>query len=354
MHVLCFGAGAIGSLVGARLSESGVDVTLLARSDHVAAIRTHGLVLETPRQRIVCKRIDSITMLDDLAGPPDLILLTVKAYHTRDALESLRPLMQAQTVVASLQNGVGNEELIAAVCGAEHTVAGTVTINVSRPRPGVVRQHSRDGGIGVAAVDSRRDLSDLVALFRRAGIPAAAYRDFREMKWSKLLINLFTNATSAILDCSPLDVVEDPRLFELERAALREALRVMKALGLRTVALPGYPVPLISAAMKAPPWLVRPLIRRYVAHGRGTTRPSLWRDLERGRTQSEVEVLNGAVAREGASLGLRTPIVAELAAIVQGLASGRLNRGDFRQHPDALLARIADTLPGSASTRATL
>ena len=353
MHVLCFGAGAIGSLVGARLSESGIAVTLLARRDHVAAIRTHGLVLETPRQRIVCKRVDSITMLDDLAAPPDLILLTAKAYHTGEALESLRPLVQGRTVIASLQNGVGNEELIAAACGAEHTLAGTVTINASRPRPGVVRRHSRGGGIGLAAVGSRYDPSELVALFRRAGIPAAAYKDFREMKWSKLLINLFTNATSAILDCLPLDVIEDPRLFEMERTALREALRVMKALGLRSVALPGYPVPLFSAAVAAPAWLVRPLVRRYIARGRGTNRPSLWQDLERGRTQSEVEVLNGAVAREGARLGVPTPINAALDAIVQGLASGRVDRGDFRQRPDALLARIADTLPGSISTRAT-
>src|SRR5215467_4918344 len=110
MHVLCFGAGAIGSLVGARLSESGVLVTLLGRRDHVAAIRTHGLVVETPRQRIVCKRVDSITMLDDLAAPPDIILLTVKAYHTRDALEALGPLVRDKVVIVSLQNGVGNEE----------------------------------------------------------------------------------------------------------------------------------------------------------------------------------------------------------------------------------------------------
>ncbi len=354
MHVLCFGAGAIGSLVGARLSESGIAVTLLARRDHVAAIRTRGLVVETPRQRIVCKRVDSITALDDLAAPPDIILLTVKAYHTRDALESLRPLVPGRTVIASLQNGVGNEELIAAVCGAERTVAGTVTINASRPRPGVVRQHSRGGGIGVATVDSRQGPSELVALFRRAGIPAAAYRDFRAMKWSKLLINLFTNATSAILDCSPLDVIQDPRLFEVERTALREALRVMEALGLRTVALPGYPVSLFAAALAAPPWLVRSLLRRYITRGRGTSRPSLWQDLERGRTQSEVEVLNGAVAREGSRLGVPTPVNVALAAIVQGLASGGLDRAGFRQRPDALLARIADTPPGSISTRATL
>jgi 2-dehydropantoate 2-reductase len=353
MHVLCFGAGAIGSLVGAWLSESGVAVTLLARRDHVAAIRTRGLIVETPQRRISCKRVDTITMLDDLAGPPDIILLTVKAYHTADALEALRPVVQGSAVIASLQNGVGNEELIAAACGAERTVAGTVTINASRPRPGVVRQHSRGGGIGLAAVDPQQDSSGLVELFRRAGIPSVAYRDFRAMKWSKLLLNVFTNATSAILDCSPLAVIEDRRVFEVERAAFREALRVMAALGLNPVALPGYRVPLLSTVVAAPPWLVRPLLRRYIWRGRGTNRPSLGQDLERGRAQSEVEVLNGAVAREGSKLGVPTPVNAALTAVLQGLAGGRLDREGFRHHPDALLAAIADPRSASISTHAT-
>ena len=353
MHVLCFGAGAIGSLVGARLSESGVTVTLLARRDHIAAIRTHGLILETPRERLVCKRIDSVTMLDDLVEPPDIILLTVKAYHTPDAVEAIRPLVRGRTAVASLQNGVGNEELIAAACGPERTLAGTVTINASRPRPGVVRQHSRGGGVGVAAVTPGRDPSELVGLFRRAGIPAAAYPDFRAMKWSKLLLNLFANATSSILDLPPADVIEDPRLFEVDRAALREALRVMAALGLRPVGLPGYPVPLLPAAAAAPPWLVRPLLRRFIARGRGTGRPSLWRDLERGQPQSEVDVLNGAVAREGARVGVPAPVNAALTSVVKGLAAGRLDRDQFRQAPEALLAAIAGAGPQGVATGAT-
>jgi 2-dehydropantoate 2-reductase len=341
MHVLCFGAGAIGSLVGARLAQSGVAVTLLARRDHVAAIRTRGLTVETPRERSVCKTIDAIVWLDDLATPPDLVLLTVKAYHTAAALDLLHPLAHDHVPIVSLQNGIGNEEMIAGAVGAERTVAGTMTISASRPRPGVVRQHTLVGGIGVAPLDPHRDASGLVALFRGAGIRATAYREYRRMKWSKLLLNLFTNATSAILDWSPQSVVEDPRLFELERGALREARQVMRALGIRPVALPGYPVPLLVAAAAAPAWLVRPIVRRLIRRGRGEERPSLWQDLRRGRPESEVEVLNGAVAREGARLGVRTPINAALTEIVRGLATGRLDPAEVAGRPDALLALAA-------------
>jgi 2-dehydropantoate 2-reductase len=127
MHVLCFGAGAIGSLVGGRLSAAGVDVTLLARRDQVATVRTWGLIVEAPGERLVCKRVDAITSLDDLASPPDLVLLTVKAYQTEEALAALRPALPAAALVLCLQNGVGSEEAVAAGIGAERTIAGTVT-----------------------------------------------------------------------------------------------------------------------------------------------------------------------------------------------------------------------------------
>jgi 2-dehydropantoate 2-reductase len=340
MHVLCFGAGAIGSLVGARLSLAGVDVTLLARRDHVAAIRTWGLVLETPRERIVCKRLDSVTELDDLAAPPDLVLLTVKAYHTREAIAALHGRLPARAMVLSLQNGVGNEELIAAEIGPARTLAGSVTINASRPRPGVVRQHSETGGVAIAPFPPGQEPQDVAAVFQRSGLPTEMRRDYRAMKWSKLLLNLFTNATSAILDLPPQAVVDDPRLYALERGAFLEARRVMRALGLRPVGLPGYPIPLLQLAVAAPPGAVRPILRRFIRRGRGERRPSLWYDLQRGRAESEVEVLNGAVAREGARLGIPTPVNLALTEVLLGLAGGRLDPRAFRGDPQALLACV--------------
>jgi 2-dehydropantoate 2-reductase len=340
MRVLCFGAGAIGSLVGARLSLRGIDVTVLGRRAHVAAIRTHGLILEAPHERLACKEIDSITTLDDLAAPPDLVLLTVKAYDTRAALEILRPVLHEGVRILSLQNGIGNEELIATVAGADRTVAGSITISARCPRPGVVRQNSAVGGIAVAPVDPRQDPADLVALFKEAGLSAQLHRDFRAMKWSKLLLNMFTNATAAILDLPPVEVVDHPGLFRVERDAFREACRVMRALGLRPVTLPGYPVPLWQAAVAAPPWMIRPVLRRYIRRGRGEGRPSLWQDLQRGRPQSEVEVLNGAVVQEGGRLGVPTPVNAVLTEVLVGLAGGRRDPGQFRHRPEALLALL--------------
>jgi 2-dehydropantoate 2-reductase len=345
MLVLCYGAGAVGSLVAGRLSESGTSVTVLARRPHVAAIRTLGLTLETPSGRVVCKKVDSVTSLDDVTSAPDLIILTVKSYQTQEALGDLSSLIKGGARVLSLQNGIGNEELIAAVAGADRTLAGSLTISVSIIQPGVVRQNAGSGGIAVAPVEMGASAADAVQLFQQAGFRTVSHADYRAMKWSKLLLNMITNASSAILDLSPREIARDPRLFHLEREAVLEAVRVIRALGLRPVPLPGYRVPLLQAAMTAPEWVARTLLGPRIAQSRGGKMPTLWVDLERGRRENEVEVLNGAVAREGARLGIPTPINTMLTEALLALASGRRDRREFHRNPEALLALRSSFAP---------
>jgi 2-dehydropantoate 2-reductase len=347
MRVLCYGAGAVGSLVAGRLSETGAAVTVLARRSHVAAIRTWGLTLETPSGRVVCKKVDSVTSVDDLTAAPDLVLLSVKSYQTQDALGDLAALAKGGARILSLQNGIGNEEAIAAVAGPDRTLAGSLTISVSVVQPGVVRQNAGSGGMAIAPVGAGavESTANAVRLFQQAGFRTDPHRNYRAMKWSKLFLNMITNASSAILDLSPRDIVRDPRLFHLEREAVLEAVRVVRSLGLRPVPLPGYPVPLLQAAIAAPEWVARAILGGRIAQSRGGKMPTLWVDLERGRRQSEVEVLNGAVAREGARLGIPTPINAMLTDALLALASGRRDRREFHRNPDALLALRAGSVP---------
>ncbi len=369
MHILCYGAGAVGSLIGGRLAESGAaSVTLLARRDHVAAIRTWGLALEGPSGRTVCKGADAITSLDDLAAPPDLVILTVKAYQTPEALSDLHDILRRGIPILTLQNGVGNEELIASAAPEARVIGGAFTISVSVVRPGVVRQQTGGGGIAVAAcaygvantrvsqdvragstaasgTSGAPGVADLVTIFQQAGFRAEAYQDYRAVKWSKLLLNIIANASPAILDLPPAAIVRDSRLFHLESEAFREAARVVRALGLRATALPGYPVPLLERVMAAPEWVSRPVLGRHIGGGRGEKMPSLWEDLEKSRARSEVEVLNGAVAREGARLGVPTPVNMLLTGVLLSLASGARDRQTFRRNPEALIALQAGFAP---------
>lgn len=351
MQVLVYGAGAVGSLLAAYLAESrpagGAPpaVTLLGRRAHVASVRTWGLIVEPPaaeggtaRGRFVSKAVDSVTSLDDLAEPPDLVLLTVKAYHVPEALGSLAGVLaRPDVLVVVLQNGIGSEDIVAGTIGGNRTVSGTVTISVELERPGAVRRHTHGGGVALAPVGAASPVERVAALFRASALPVRVYPDAARMKWSKLLLNILANAASAILDLPPGAIARDPRLFALERAAFREAVGVMQALGLRPVPLPGYPVPLLVRVMSAPPVVGRTVLRRALGRGRGDKMPSLWHDLERGRRENEVTVLNGAVAREGARLGVPVPVNRTLTDVLLGLAEGRADRETYRHTPELLL-----------------
>lgn len=343
-QVLVYGAGAVGSLVAAALGESrppdgaAPAVTVLGRRPHVASIRTWGLVVDGPGGRTVCKNVDSITSLDDLAAPPDIVILTVKAYQVPEALALLaRVLARPEAVVVVLENGIGSEEAVAGVIGGDRTVSGAVTISVEQERPGAIKRHTRGGGVALAPVGAASPVERVAALFRASPLAVRTYADAAQVKWSKLLLNLLVNATSAILDLPADAIAGNPRLFALERAAFHEAVQVMRALGLRPVALPGFPVPLVVRVMAAPPWLGRAVLRRGLSRGRGDKMPSLWHDLERGRQQNEVAVLNGAVAREGERLGVPVSVNRTLTEVLLALAEGRADREAYGRKPEMLI-----------------
>jgi 2-dehydropantoate 2-reductase len=159
-----------------------------------------------------------------------------------------------------------------------------------------------------------------------------------DMKWSKMLTNLLANATSAILDMTPAEIFAHPRLYWLEIAQLRETLAVMRAQGIRAVDLPGTPVRMLAFAARWLPYTIsRPLLARGVGGGRGAKMPSFYLDLHSGRGQSEVDYLNGAVVRYGASLDIRTPANQLLNETLLAITRGELGPELFTRKPEILI-----------------
>lgn len=346
MKILCYGAGAVGCLISGRLSAASHDVLLLARADAAARIRDHGLAIEEPDGRITYARPRVITSLAQMRidEPPDLVVAAVKAYDLPEAIRDIARACHMGIPVLTLQNGIGSEEAAFDVLGSERVVAGSFTLNVSLPKPGRVAQHTWSGGIALAeAHPSGKRLESLVNLFTASDIRAQACSDWRAMKWSKLLLNLLANASCAILDVTPGEVLLHPALFRMERAAFMEARRVMRRLHLRPVDLPGYPVRRLAFAMSLPAPLARVLIASRAAKGRGSKRPSLALDLARGKGRSEVGFLNGAIARVAIEQGMRAPVNASLASALEALVEGAADHAAYRHSPKALLAECGLT-----------
>ena len=197
---------------------------------------------------------------------------------------------------------------------------------------------------GLALGGVRGDPATVIARFRAAagaiGLPFAQAADWRAMKWSKLLSNLFGNATCAILGWEPARVLADPRLFAVERDQMREALAVMRAARIPVIALPGGDVRLLALGFRIPAWLGRPILRQVVAGARGGKLPSLALHINAGGGPTEAPWLNGGVARAAAAAGVPAPVNTTLEALVEATATDPAARAAFAGNPDALLARI--------------
>lgn len=341
MNVLMVGAGAIGGYVGARLARAGHAVTLVGRATLVDTMRSRGLRLIAPNGEWQIESCKATTSLDEAFANDarfDLALLAVKTYDTAQAIEQLRPYADRVDWFWSLQNGVENEELLGEAFGRAKIIAGTILNPVSIPEAGVVVLEKLKGGIGLAALDaSAQGVEWLVDALEAAAFRVRAYDDYRAMKWSKLLLNLIGNASSAILNMTTMELFRDKLVFAIEVDALRETLRVARAKNIRWVNLPSYPVPLMVLALRLLPLpILQPLMVPLVAKGRGSKMPSLHVDLANGKEGSEVDALNGVVVREGERCGVATPANALLLETLHALQSGRVQRAAWHWRTDKL------------------
>lgn len=340
MNILIIGAGAIGGYLGGKLAARH-HVTLYDLPRLVDAVRAHGLRLIEPETEYTVENLTAFTSLDEVfAHTPrfDLALCCVKAYSTAEVIEPLRPYADRLAWWLTPQNGVANEDLLGQAFGREKIIAGTVLNPISVPEVGTVRLEKRKGGLGLAPIDPACPIGPVVDAIASIGLPLRVYADYRAMKWSKLLLNLLGNATSAILDMNTLETFADRRVFAVEVAALREAIAVMAALKITAVSLPGYPVPLLVLALRYLPMpLLQPILRRLAKSGRGEKLPSLLIDLNAGRPRSEIDALNGAVSQASGAIGVQTPVHDALTATVRELAAGTVERAAWRRRVDRLV-----------------
>ena len=337
MNILIIGAGAIGGFIGGKLAAQH-NVTLFDRAHLIDAVRSRGLRLIEPETETPVMNLNAFTSLKEaFAHTPhvDLAIVCVKAYDTVTAVQALRPYADRIDRFLTPQNGVSNEDLLGAAFGREKIISGTVLNPIAVPEIGVVRLEKAGRGIGLAPVEG--SIEPYVEALRAMQLPVRTYADYRAMKWSKLILNLIGNATSAILDMPTRETYADQRVFKIEVAMLREALAVMRAQSIGTVDLPGSPVRLLASGIRfAPIFLLQRILQPMVAGGRGDKPPSLLVDMRSGKTQSEIDELNGAIVWAGKTIGMGTPVNAALVGVVHDLLEGKADRTEWRRNVDRL------------------
>ncbi len=338
---LVVGAGAIGTYIGAALAEAGHEVAFLVRERSASHLRKHGIRLEWASGRVTAISQPHIAAFPEKAlnsAPYDLVILTLKNYHLPTFLEEISPHAERFPPILSLLNGVEAEALLESALGEGKVIAGTVTTAVARTAVGSAKVE-RMRGLGIGG--GHPLAAKFVEIARAAGLNPRFYPNAAAMKWSKMLANLPANATSAILDMRPSEIFADPALARLEAEQLSEALRVMDALRLPVVNLPKAPVRALAFAVRRLPQpLLRPFMQKTLGSGRGGKMPSFHIDLHSGRGVTEVEALNGAVARSGERLGVPTPVNQALTEILTAIARGESPAEKWRHNPEALIRAV--------------
>jgi len=298
--VAVVGAGAVGGYFGARLARAGVDVTLVARPAHVEAIRRDGLrVVEASGEwRAAVHASTELASVRDR----DLVLFTVKTPDTARVAAELAPHLGADARLVSLQNGVDNAERIAAVL-AHPVYAAVVYVGVQVDRPGLVRHTGRgDLVIGVPRAARGRgddgDLRAIASMFEAAGVPCPVSDDVEAALWTKLTLNCAFNAISAIAGVPYGTMAASGPAREVMASVVRETAAVARAAG----------VSIDADALDAAAWKL--------AAAMPEQRSSTAQDIERGRP-TEIDALNGFVARRGAELGVPAPVNRTLHALVK-------------------------------------
>lgn len=298
MRVAVFGAGAIGAYYGARLSEGGAEVSLIARGANLAALRERGLTVITTERTSEHR----LFATDDPAaiGPVDVVLFCVKSYDTESAAAHLAPLLHDETAVVSLQNGIDNEEQIAAAVGWGHVLGGSAYILAGVREPGMI---SAGGprrivfGEWAGGEPSVRVRSILEAC-QRGGIGAEAATDIRAAKWEKFTLLAAFSAMTATVRLGLGEIRDAPAAKAMLHALMAEVWAVGRADG----------VDLADDLVDRQFGLLTSQVPD------ATT--SLYRDLITGH-RMELEALQGTVVRLGALHGVPTPWMDAAYAILQ-------------------------------------
>ena len=310
MKAYVVGQGAVGGYLSGLLRSINVDVDFAPRS------------------------LDAVERVD-----PDVAIVAVKSYDTDGAIETLRKAIAypEKTVFVSPQNGVGNEEKLSAAFGADNVVAAALTVPIERDDLG--SRPTKEGGLAFAPCGNTA-FNWLWAAFGSTGIDIKIVDDWRSLKWSKLALNSVANASCAILNVLPNRLVHYDQVFTLEIRAIRETRAVMVKMGLQPIDLPRYPVRILQRIAMLPSPAARAILAGRIAGARGRKPPSLLADLRANKALTEVDALNGAVANAGHDHGVKTPVNAIFARVLNDIAHMPQLWAKYREQPDALAGEV--------------
>jgi 2-dehydropantoate 2-reductase len=297
VKILVFGAGAVGSLLGGFLARAGHEVSFVGRAWHLDCVERDGLRMTGLWGNHLARPFRCYRKAAEISknGPPfDLILLTVKSFDTEYAAKTAAALMGEETILVSFQNGLGNVEAITAVIPENQYLAGRIITGVELA-PGTVEVTVSADDLAVGALPGarpRQDPEEIARLLREADIPARGVDDILAVLWSKVIYNCALNGICSVLEIPYGGILDRPDTKASMERIVHECYAVAARKGVRLH-------PPSSGAYLS-------LLKEKLIPSTASHYPSMLRDLKKGK-RTEIDALNGAVARFGEALGVPAP-----------------------------------------------
>ena len=294
--VAIVGTGAVGGYFGGMLLRAGVPVTMIGRPTFVDAVKKSGLYLDTTQfKETVHPEVSS--ELAAAAGS-EIVLFCVKTTDTAETAKKLAPHLPSSAIVVSLQNGVNNVQNIREASGID-AVAAVVYVAAEVPNPGTIK-HGGRGDLVIGPPSTRTER--IAKLFESAQVLCRVSEDIEAELWTKFIWNCAFNAISGLGLVTYDQIAEAREAQKVVEAAVYETLAVAHAKGIKPARFDD-PAKTIAAAFKVTEWMMG-------------TRSSTAQDMARGK-RTEIDALNGHVAKLGAQLGIPTPVNQTLYALVK-------------------------------------
>ena len=282
--ILIYGSGALACLFAYQLAEAGLQVSLLDRwLEGVTAIKTRGMRRQSESHMPASQKVNASTRPEDFSNIP-LAIVLVKSWQTSQAAADLAACLAPNGLALTLQNGLGNLEILGSTLGARRAAVGTTTYGATLLNPGVFRP----GGMGIVTISANLQSSPMAAHLLHAGFQLAFTSNLDGLLWAKLIINAAVNPLTALLEVPNGQLLQHPHAWQLVVSSVHEAVAAARSLN---ITLPN-PEPLAE---------VEEVIRRT-----GSNQSSMLQDILRG-APTEIDAITGALLSAAAAVNLPLP-----------------------------------------------
>ena len=326
MRVAIYGAGSLGTILGAFISKAGVPVELINRNKaHIEALKTKGAQVVGTMQ--FCQPVIAYTP-DEMSGEYDILFLMTKQQHNAEVVKMLKNYLAADGVLVTFQNGLP-EMQIAEVLGEERVLGSTVAWGATLQSPGVCELTSEPDALSfsLGAISEKRSkhfakVKELLELMGTVDVE----ENFLGTRWSKLLINASFSGMSAVLGCTFGEAAGPKESRKVVQALIKECIDVCQKGGIRIEPVQGKDIVKLlnytNPLKKAFSFFIIPIAIRKHAK----LKASMLQDLEKGKL-TEVDAINGAVSEYGRKVGFPTPVNDKVVEIIHKIEKGELKPG---------------------------